>query len=66
MDGFSLVAKVLDPAADGMSYPVRGVKPRDGIKRWMLDAPAAAAIAESGIVNDVRLSSIVPPRRASV
>jgi 6-phosphogluconolactonase len=40
----SLVAKVLDPAADGTRYPVQDVKPRKGIKRWMLDASAAAAI----------------------
>src|SRR5262249_37317181 len=31
----ALLAKALDPAADGMKYPVQGVKPRNGIKRWM-------------------------------
>jgi len=39
-----LVAQVLDPAGDGARYPVQAVKPRNGMKRWMLDAPAAAGI----------------------
>jgi len=47
-----LLTKVLDPATGETIYPVQGVIPRDGIKRWMLDAPAAACIgtieAESG------------------
>jgi 6-phosphogluconolactonase len=41
----SLLAEVLDPGAAGTKYPVQEVKPRNGLKRWMLDAAAASAIA---------------------
>ena len=41
----SLLAEVLDPGAAGTKYPVQKVKPRNGLKRWMLDATAAGAIA---------------------
>jgi 6-phosphogluconolactonase len=41
-----LLAKVLGPATGETIYPVQGVWPRDGIKRWMLDGPAAACIAK--------------------
>lgn len=39
-----VLADVLDPATDGKQYPVQGVRPRHGIKRWMLDAAAAAGL----------------------
>jgi len=39
-----VLAKALDPAAKETSYPVQEVRPRNGIKRWMLDASAAASI----------------------
>ena len=42
----TILAKVLDPATGGTIYPVQGVRPRNGIKRWMLDAPAAACIGK--------------------
>jgi 6-phosphogluconolactonase len=42
-----LVAEVLQPAAGVKKYPVQKVRPRNGIKRWMLDAPAAAGIETS-------------------
>src|SRR5262249_32008587 len=38
-----LVTEVLQ-APDAPKYPVQRVRPRNGIKRWMLDAPAAAGI----------------------
>jgi 6-phosphogluconolactonase len=39
----ALLAEVLQP--DGMpKYPVQKVKPRNGVKRWMLDASAAAGL----------------------
>jgi 6-phosphogluconolactonase len=41
----SLLAEVLDPGAAGTKYPVQKVKPRKGLKRWMLDAAAASGIA---------------------
>jgi|ERR1044071_255633 6-phosphogluconolactonase len=37
----ALVAEVLQPNGP-QKYPVQGVKPRNGTKRWMLDASAAA------------------------
>jgi 6-phosphogluconolactonase len=39
-----VLAKVLDPANTATNYPVQRVRPRNGIKRWMLDAAAAASI----------------------
>jgi len=39
----ALVAEVLQPKG-GQKYPVQVVKPRNGIKRWMLDASAAAGL----------------------
>jgi hypothetical protein len=39
-----VLAGALDQAVWGQQYPVRGVRPRRGIKRWMLDASAAAGI----------------------
>lgn len=45
----ALLAEILQP--DGVEkYPVQNVKPRNGIKRWMLDASAAAKLetASSG------------------
>jgi 6-phosphogluconolactonase len=41
----SLLAEVLDPSTAGTEYPVQKVKPRNGLKRWMIDAAAAGAIA---------------------
>jgi 6-phosphogluconolactonase len=41
----SLLAEVLDAGATRTKYPVQEVKPRNGLKRWMLDAAAASAIA---------------------
>jgi len=43
----AILAKVLDEATGGTIYPVQAVRPRDGIKRWMLDAPAAACIGKT-------------------
>jgi 6-phosphogluconolactonase len=40
----SLVAAVLDPGAALRKYPIQEIKPRNGLKRWMLDSAAAAAI----------------------
>jgi 6-phosphogluconolactonase len=39
-----LVAEVLRMATGAQKYPVQKVRPRNGIKRWMLDASAAADI----------------------
>ena len=39
-----ILAKVLDQATGGTNYPVQRVRPRNGIKRWMLDASAATGI----------------------
>jgi 6-phosphogluconolactonase len=39
-----LVAEVLQMPASVQKYPVQKVRPCNGIKRWMLDAPAAAGI----------------------
>jgi len=38
------VAEVLQASAGAQKYPVQQVRPRNGIKRWMLDASAAAGI----------------------
>jgi hypothetical protein len=38
------VAEILQRGADTQKYPVQLVRPRDGIKRWMLDGSAAARI----------------------
>jgi 6-phosphogluconolactonase len=43
----AVLAEVLDRAPGDTRYPVQGVRPRNGIKRWMLDAPAAARIRGS-------------------
>lgn len=40
----SLLAEVLQVGADVRKYPVQQVRPKNGIKRWMLDASAAARI----------------------
>lgn len=40
----ALVAEVLQPGTDPQKYPVQQVRPRHGIKRWMLDGSAAARI----------------------
>jgi 6-phosphogluconolactonase len=40
----SLVAEVLQMPVAVQKYPVQKVRPRSGIKRWMLDASAAAGI----------------------
>jgi 6-phosphogluconolactonase len=40
----ALVAEILQRGADAQKYPVQLVRPRDGIKRWMLDGSAAARI----------------------
>jgi len=39
-----VLGQVLAPAVNGSKYPVQRVRPRNGIKRWMLDATAAASI----------------------
>ena len=39
-----VLAKVLDPANTTTNYPVHRVRPRNGIKHWMLDAAASASI----------------------
>jgi 6-phosphogluconolactonase len=39
-----LLAEVLQATPDAPKYPVQRVRPRNGIKRWMLDASAAAGI----------------------
>ena len=39
-----IVAEALDQQLGEPKYPVQRVKPRNGIKRWMLDAAAAAAM----------------------
>ena len=43
----ALVAEVLQPKGT-QKYPVQRIKPRNGIKRWMLDAPAAAGLPTTG------------------
>jgi 6-phosphogluconolactonase len=40
-----VVAQVLGHANGALKYPVQAVRPRNGIKRWMLDATAAAGIS---------------------
>jgi 6-phosphogluconolactonase len=40
----SLVAEVLGQPVNGLKYPIQEVRPRNGIKRWMLDTNAAAGI----------------------
>ncbi|MDB6038661.1 MAG: pgl [Verrucomicrobiales bacterium] len=40
---FRVAPKVLDPASTATNYTVQRVRPRNGIKRWMLDAAAAAS-----------------------
>ncbi|MGD0814831.1 MAG: 6-phosphogluconolactonase [Verrucomicrobiota bacterium] len=40
----SLVAEVLGQPVNGLKYPIQEVRPRNGIKRWMLDTKAAAGI----------------------
>jgi 6-phosphogluconolactonase len=40
----ALVAEVLQLGTDAQKYPVQRVRPRHGIKRWMLDGSAAARI----------------------
>jgi 6-phosphogluconolactonase len=40
----SVVAQVLRNGATSLKFPVQKVRPRHGIKRWMLDAAAAAEI----------------------
>jgi 6-phosphogluconolactonase len=39
-----VLAEVVEPAVGEPKYPIQAVRPRNGIKRWMLDAPAAAGI----------------------
>jgi 6-phosphogluconolactonase len=39
-----VVSEVLGPNAGGLKYPIQEVKPRNGIKRWMLDVTAADGI----------------------
>lgn len=41
-----IIAKVLEPAVDGSTYPVGMIKLRSGHKRWMLDASAASLLAD--------------------
>jgi 6-phosphogluconolactonase len=43
-DKASLLTDVLQAPAGVQKYPVQRVRPRNGIKRWMLDASAAADI----------------------
>lgn len=43
----SVVIRALGPDTDGVVYPVQRVRPRKGIKRWMVDASAAAGIASN-------------------
>ena len=40
----SLLAEVLQAGGEAGKYPVQLVRPRNGIKRWMLDASAAARV----------------------
>jgi 6-phosphogluconolactonase len=39
-----VLAEVLDGTPGETRYPIQGIRPRNGIKRWMLDASAAAGI----------------------
>ena len=39
-----VLAEVFDPSSGEKKYPVQGVRPRNGIKRWMLDTSAAARL----------------------
>ena len=39
-----VLAEVMEAAAGEPKYPIQAVRPRNGIKRWMLDASAAAGI----------------------
>jgi 6-phosphogluconolactonase len=39
-----VLAEVLNPPAGETRYPVQRVRPRNGIKRWMLDASVAARL----------------------
>jgi len=50
-DKAPVLAEVLGPSAGEPNYPVQRVRPRNGIKRWMLDAAAAAGI---GPLNSTR------------
>jgi len=43
-DKAALLAEVLQPAAGVQKYPVQKIRPRNGIKRWLLDASAASGI----------------------
>ena len=40
----AVLAQVLDGTPGETRYPIQGIRPRNGIKRWMLDAPAATRI----------------------
>ena len=42
-----IVAEILGQAVNGLKYPIQEVRPRNGIKRWMLDTAAAADIGMS-------------------
>jgi len=39
-----IVAEVMDQRVGEPKYPIQRIRPRNGIKRWMLDAAAAAGI----------------------
>lgn len=39
-----VLAEVLDPTSGEVRYPIQGIRPRNGITRWMLDASAAARL----------------------
>jgi len=43
-DKAPVVTEVLEPVDYKQNYPVQGVKPRSGTKRWMLDASAASGL----------------------
>jgi len=40
----AVLAEVLDGTPGETRYPIQGIRPRNGIKHWMLDASAAAGI----------------------
>jgi 6-phosphogluconolactonase len=42
------VARVLEGPRDPDALPAQGVALRDGVVRWLLDAPAAAGLAAPG------------------
>ena len=44
-DKAPMVAEVLGRAGNVPRYPVQMVQPRNGVKRWMLDKPAASLLA---------------------